>query len=166
MQSAAYWIEKLHLHPHPEGGYFREFYKSELLLKKDCLTDSFHGDRAACTSIYFLLDKGNSSAFHKIASDEIWHFYAGQPLVIYELNEDGLLISHLLGNNPDAGEKFQVVITAGNWFASRLVNGDGYALVGCTVAPGFDFADFEMANRGELLDKYPHHQDLIISLTR
>lgn len=166
MQSAAYWIDKLNLHKHPEGGYFREVYKAELLLKQDCLNNSFRGDRAASTSIYFLLEKNDFSAFHKIASDEIWHFYTGLPLKIYVLGSDGSLITHNLGDNPEAGEKFQVVIPAGNWFASQIRNGDGYALVGCTVAPGFDFADFELADRKKLIEQFPGQQELILSFTR
>ncbi len=164
--NAAYWVSRLQLNAHIEGGYYREIYRSALSIKKENLPGTFHGDRSASTSIYFLLERGKFSAFHRIASDEVWHFYAGDCLLIYELMQDGSIKEHRLGNNPENGESFQLVIKGGNWFASKVSDEGEYALAGCTVAPGFDFADFEMAARSTLLKQYPQHTDIIISLTR
>jgi predicted cupin superfamily sugar epimerase len=164
--SAAYWIERLHLATHAEGGYYKEIYRSPITVSKDNLPDGFHGKRNVCTAIYFLLEKKQFSTFHRIASDELWHFYYGDALSIYEIQTDGTLIEHKLGANAEAGETFQTVIKAGNWFASRVSNSEGYALVGCTVSPGFDFEDFEMAERKSLIEKFDQHEDLIKQLTR
>jgi len=163
---AAYWIEKLQLIKHAEGGYYRETYRSSLTVNKNQLPESFHGDRNFSTSIYFLLEEKEFSAFHRIASDEQWHFYAGNCLNIYEIAADGKLTEHKLGNNLQNVESFQIVIKAGSWFASSLANGEGYALVGCTVSPGFDFEDFELAEREILIREFPQHEDLIRKLTR
>ncbi|HTQ64934.1 MAG TPA: cupin domain-containing protein [Puia sp.] len=165
-ENAAYWIKKLELTKHVEGGYFKENYRSDLLIAKEHLPESFHGNRPASTSIYFLLEKEQFSALHRIASDEIWHFYVGDCITIYEFKEDGHLTEHHLGNDPEKNESFQVLINAGSWFGAKLKNGGEYALVGCTVAPGFDFAEFEMAERSFLLQLYPAHTNLIMSLTR
>jgi len=164
--NAAYWIEKLQLIKHAEGGYYSETYRSSLTVNKNQLPESFHGDRNFSTSIYFLLEENEFSAFHRIASDELWHFYAGERLAIYEIETNGNLIEHKLGNNPENGESFQIVIKAGSWFGSRLANSQGYALVGCTVSPGFDFEDFELAEREILIREFPQHEDLIRELTR
>jgi predicted cupin superfamily sugar epimerase len=164
--NADYWIKKLQLTPHIEGGAFREVYRSPLSVPGHCLPILFQGDRNICTSIYFLLQQGQFSAFHRIASDELWHFYFGDPLLIHEINHSGMLITHRLGHDPEAGEKFQTVIKAGNWFASVPATGGAYSLVGCTVAPGFDFAEFELAERATLSRQYPGHAELIGALTR
>jgi len=164
--SAAYWIEKLQLIKHVEGGYYKEIYRSSITVNKNNLPEGFRGNRNVCTDIYFLLEKKQFSAFHRIASDEIWHFYYGDALSIYEIETDGKMIEHKLGSNPEAGEVFQTVIKAGSWFASRVSNGDGYTLVGCTVSPGFDFEDFEMAEQKSLIEKFPQHESLILQLTR
>jgi predicted cupin superfamily sugar epimerase len=153
--NAAYWREHLQLQPHVEGGFFRETYRSPAM----------SGNRNASTGIYFLLEDGIFSAFHRIASDEMWHFYDGNPLNIYEIDPSGKLTIHKLGLNVPLGEYPQLVITAGNWFASRVAGEQGFTLVGCTVAPGFDFADFEMGSRKMLLETYPEHAALIQELT-
>lgn len=163
--SAAYWKQKLQLESHVEGGAFKEVYRSEMMLKKEALTDSFSGDRNASTSIYFLLEYGEFSAFHRIASDELWHLYDGGGLTIYEIDKSGVLHKHKLGKKIDDGEEPQVVIKAGSWFASRVEEASGYALCGCTVAPGFDFTDFELADRRMLTEMYPMYKDLITELT-
>ena len=164
--NAAYWIEKLALTAHVEGGAFREVYRSELNLPKTILPLFFQGSRSASTSIYFLLAAGQFSAFHRIASDELWHFYYGDPLHVYEIGHNGRLHTHVLGSDPEKGEAFQTVVKAGSWFASAPAPGSEYALVGCTVAPGFDFADFELANREALSGQYQEHADLISKYTR
>jgi predicted cupin superfamily sugar epimerase len=122
--------------------------------------------RAASTGIYFLLEHGNFSAFHRIASDEMWHFYAGDALEVLELLETGELVTTLLGMTLAKGETFQHVVKANTWFASRVVEGGAFALVGCTVAPGFDFSDFQLADRVELSRQYPIHREVIATLTR
>ena len=126
----------------------------------------FQGSRNISTSIYFLLEKGQFSAFHRIASDELWHFYSGGTLLIYEISHSGGLITHRLGADAENGESFQTVVHAGNWFASVPAEDVDYSLVGCTVAPGFDFADFEMADRQALSRQYPAHAEIIRRLTR
>jgi predicted cupin superfamily sugar epimerase len=164
--NAAYWTERLQLTPHTEGGAYREVYRSQLSIPQSSLPILFQGDRNVSTSIYFLLEGGQFSAFHRIASDELWHFYFGDPLLIHEINHSGMLVTHRLGSHPEAGEAFQVVIKAGSWFASTPAEGSEYTLAGCTVAPGFDFADFEMADRAVLTSHYPAHAELICRLTR
>lgn len=164
--TAAYWIDKLQLARHIEGGAYRETYRSSVSVRLECLPPGFGGDRNICTGIYFLLGKGEFSAFHRIASDECWHFYSGDTLLIYEIAPSGALTTHRLGSDIEKGESFQVMISAGSWFASVPAEGSEYALVGCTVAPGFDFADFELADRNTLSAQYPEHTDLIKALTR
>lgn len=163
MKTAAYWIEKLKLTQHVEGGAYKETYRSPLVLNN--LPANFKGARNASTIIYFLLQEGEFSALHKIAADEGWHFYEGKSLTVYEIEPDGNLIKHQLGRDFENGETFQCTIKGGNWFGSRVEEG-GYALVGCTVAPGFDFEDFELANRDELIHQFHQHRQLIVELTR
>ncbi len=164
---AAYWIEQLQLTKHPEGGWFKETYRSAFSFPGEHLPAAFHGDRNFCTCIYFLLEKDDFSALHCIASDELWHFYSGDPLIVYELEQDGYLKEHKLGNDPSRGESFQAVIAAGSWFGAKPSAAHfGYTLAGCTVSPGFDFEDFKLAERAELTGKYPQHSKLIASLTR
>lgn len=165
-QSAAWWREKLQLQSHVEGGAFRETYRSEWVLDMSTLPAGMIGSRNASTCIYFLLEEGEFSAFHRIAADEIWHFYDGQTLTIYEIAPGGDLQTHKLGRDIENGETLQVIITAGNWFASRVEAPGTFALVGCTVAPGFDFADFELAERASLQAAYPQHATLIESMSR
>ncbi|SEI89395.1 hypothetical protein SAMN05216327_104439 [Dyadobacter sp. SG02] len=166
MKPASYWIEKYHLLPHPEGGYYVETYRASESIPQNALPVRFGGDRAFSTGIYFLLESHNFSAFHRIQADEMWHFYAGDALEVFVLDEKtGALNIIRLGNNPDNGETFQAVVPAGAWFGSRPASGSTYALVGCTVAPGFDFSDFEMAQRESLSQLYPQHSELIAELT-
>lgn len=162
--SAEFWITHLNLSKHIEGGYFSEVYRSLLSFDTEALPKEFSGNRNICTHIYFLLEKGQFSAFHRIRSDELWHFYSGDPLIIYEIEKNGALTKHLLGNDPQSGQSLFCVIKTGNWFASKVANGSEYALAGCTVSPGFDFADFELAKKEELLAKYPAHAELITRL--
>ena len=165
-RTADYWIQQLQLTEHVEGGAFREVYRSPLQVAATALPASFKGPRHISTSIYFLLKKDQFSAFHRIQSDEGWHFYYGDPLVVYEIEADGTMTEHLLGSDPEQGQQFQCTIKAGNWFASRVQRGGAYSLVGCTVSPGFDFTDFELAEREALINEYPAHQRLIEELTR
>jgi uncharacterized protein len=165
-KDAKYWIEKLGLDPHPEGGYFRQTYKADLLLNRESLTEGFTGGRAASTAIYFLLAGDNFSAFHRLRSDELWHFYVGDALVVHVIDTDGTYSEIALGGDAEVGEVFQAVVKAGCWFGSCVRDSRGFALVGCTVSPGFEFEDFEMAKREELVRDYPQHRGLIERLTR
>ena len=158
------YIEILGLQPHPEGGWYREVYRSaEQFAPGD---GDFPSGRNFCTSIYFLITAGNFSAFHRIKSDETWHFYAGDALEVVELDDLGNLKKTLIGNDIENGNLFQCTVPKGAWFASRVNAGGNYSLVGCTVAPGFDFRDFEMAKRQKMLVSNPNHHDIILSLTR
>jgi uncharacterized protein len=166
MRDAAYWIDRLGLTRHPEGGWFRETYRSQEEIARDALPARFTGARSFATAIHFLLTGDDFSALHRIASDELWHFHAGSALVIHIIASDGSYRVERLGSDPEQGEQFQVVVEAGAWFGAEVIAPDGYALVGCTVAPGFDFADFEMGGREELLAIYPHCAEAINRLTR
>ena len=126
----------------------------------------FHGDRNYSTAIYFLLEAGDYSAFHKISSDECWHFYSGGPLLIYIIHINGKMEMIKLGNDILQGEQFQAIVPAQCWFASEPAPGSAYSFVGCTVAPGFDFDDFELAKKEELSKLFPQHGILINRLTR
>jgi predicted cupin superfamily sugar epimerase len=166
LRPAAYWIEKLQLQEHIEGGAFKEVYRSEMVIPQTVLSQDFKGNRNAGTSIYFLLQDGQFSALHRIASDEIWHFYYGDPLIVCEITISGELIEHKLGADFEAGEQFQCVVKAGSWFGAMPAKESAYSLVGCTVAPGFDFDDFELAQRDSLLLQYPQFSDLISKLCK
>ncbi len=160
------WVEYLKLTKHPEGGYYKETYRSKDLISKQGLPEKFPGSRTVSTAIYFLLEQGNFSAFHRIKSDEMWHFYEGDMIEIFAIKSNGVLQKIKLGKNPKNGEVFQAVIPADTWFASRVNKNGTFGLVGCTVAPGFDFMDFEMAERKELIEEFPVHEEIINSLTR
>ncbi len=164
--TAEYWIRELDLVPHVEGGAYREVYRSPLQLPREVLTLAHKGDRSAMTSIYYLLRFGECSAFHKIASDETWHHYEGTVLCIYEITNSGQLTRHLLGKDIASGCVLTLTIKGGNWFACRVEETGGYALCGCTVAPGFDYEEFELAQRNELILQYPEHTSIISALTR
>jgi predicted cupin superfamily sugar epimerase len=164
--SAQTWIQHLKMNRHVEGGWYSEVYRSSLLLPAAQISPAFTGDRSASTHIYFLLEKENFSAFHRIRSDEIWHFYSGHPIIVYEIEPSGEITEHLLGNDPSAAQSLCCVIKANNWFASKVVTGGEYGLAGCTVAPGFDFADFELAEKEKLQKEFPQHTELIGSLCR
>lgn len=156
MKSAQYYIEKLDMTPHVEGGYFKESVVSK---------DFFREDKKLFSSIYFLLETGEVSNFHRLASDEMWYYHDGQALTIYMITPDGDLITNQLGLDIEKGEVPQVLVPKGYIFGSSM-NNDGFALVGCMVAPAFTFDDFELFERKELLNMYPHLEDVIKKLTR
>ncbi len=159
-------VKKYEMLSHPEGGWFKETYRSEEKINETALPERFSEKRSMSTAIYFLMEKGNFSAFHRIKSDECWHFYAGQTLLIYVLDNAGNLEIVKLGNNIEKGECFQFVVPANYWFASRPSDESDFSFVGCTVAPGFDFADFELAFADDLSLEYPQHKSTIDSLCR
>ncbi|MCC6512068.1 MAG: cupin domain-containing protein [Pirellulaceae bacterium] len=182
---ASYWIEQLGLNSHPEGGYYRELYRASEGVEKSSLPARFLGDRCFCTSIVYLLEAHDRSVFHRIRSDETWHFYAGSPLELHQLDDHASAAadsadSHqriVLGTELHLGQHLQWTVPAGIWFGSRpwiaprtaespaLPLGGEYSLLGCTVSPGFDFADFEIADRSQLLSRFPGHRELIEQLT-
>lgn len=159
-------IQLLELQPHPEGGYYKEVYRSEGSISEACLPNTFQGERSISTSIYYLLQKGDFSAFHRIKSDEIWHYYYGGNVLLHLLHPDGNYQCKVLGSDIIKGATFQLVIPAGTWFAAEPGPGNDFTLAGCTVAPGFDFADFQLAAKSELTQQYPNHQSLISRLCR
>ncbi len=165
-REALHWIEKLGLKPHPEGGHFVRSYSSPEFISQECLPQRFEGARHHATAIYYLLADQEFSAFHRIRSDEIWHHYVGCSVRIHRIDPAGALTLNTLGKDVDRGESPQVVVPAGNWFGAFLAPPQTYALVGCTVSPGFDFADFEPAERENLLRQFPRHGEIIRRLTR
>ncbi len=165
MKNADYWIKHLQLLAHPEGGYYKEIYRSNELIKQQYLPERFVEDRCYSTSIYFLLNEPNFSAFHRIKSDETWHFYQGTSLTIYMISETGTLSSIIIGDNPENNEHLQYTIPYNTWFAAKVNVTNSFTLCGCTVAPGFDFADFDLGKKDELLSLFPQHNKLISELT-
>ena len=164
--SAAYWIDHFALIRHPEGGWFRETYRSGETIPEAGLPVRFLGERSFSTAISFLLEPGDISALHRLKSDEVWHFYEGGPLTVHVITPDGKYKEILLGRDPEKGERFQAVVPAGCWFGAEPAGVAGFSLVGCTVAPGFDFSDFEMARCTELESLFPDHAALIRRMTR
>ncbi len=158
-------VAHFELKPHPEGGYYRETYRSEEMVHKEALPDRFPGNRHLSTAICFLLEKGNFSAFHRIRSDELWHFYTGDPLWVHVISPDGKYTKIQLGNKT-GNPCFQALVPAGCWFASETAPDGLFSFVGCTVSPGFDFADFELAERSVLTAAYPNLAELIGRLCR
>ncbi len=159
-------ITHYQLLPHPEGGYYKETYRSSETIAKNALPERFTGVRHFSTAIYFLLEKNTFSAFHKIKSDECWHFYSGQTLLIYIIDTKGILTTVRLGNNIPMGDTFQYVVPAECWFAAEPAPGSNFSLVGCTVAPGFDFNDFELAKADILMKMYPQYEAYIRKFCR
>ena len=164
--NASYFINHLQLQPHPEGGYFKETYRAKENIPALALPNRFGGERSFSTSIYYLLRQGERSVFHKIKSDECWNFYEGQTLLIHIIENNGIYQCIKLGKNLMNGEAFQYVVPANTWFASEPAPGSLFSLSGCTVAPGFDFADFEIADKKSLLSSFPEHSDIINRLCK
>lgn len=166
MLTAPQLIQQYNLQPHPEGGWYKETYRSSEHIEAAALPKRFGRSRAFSTAIYFLLEQGDFSAFHRIKSDECWHSYAGDPLQVYVLQPNGNLDIITLGNNIFQGQQFQYTVPANCWFTSRPAPGSRFCFVGCTVAPGFDFADFEMADAAALTAIHPQYQKTIKELCR
>ncbi len=165
MNTAHELIQTLNLERHPEGGYYRETYRSDGRIDACCLGSIFDGSRSMSTAIYFLLEGKDISVFHRIRSDEIWHHYAGQSLCLHMIDEIGAYRTVHLGKSVDKAEAPQVIVPAGLWFGATVVGAASYALVGCTVSPGFDFRDLEIGSRDDLLRLYPKHRLVIEALT-
>ena len=158
-------VLKLGLQAHPEGGYYKETYRSQGKIPASALP-GFTGERNHATAIYYLLGQGDFSAFHRIRQDETWHYYMGAPLLLHEIDPRGNYRAQWIGPDIASGQLPQYVVAAGHWFAAEPAPGTDYCLMGCTVAPGFDFADFELAEAQELITSFPQHSELIRRLTR
>jgi len=160
-------IKWLKLKPHPnEGGFYAETYRSSELLGKPCLPDRYPAERSFGTAIYYLLTPESCSAMHRLCTDEIFHFYLGDPVTMLQLHPDGHTQIVTMGKDILADEQLQVVVRKDVWQGSFLNPGGKFALLGTTMAPGFDFADYEHASRNDLLTKYPKQRDLILRLTK
>lgn len=156
MQSAEYFIDHLNLQPHVEGGYYCSSFRSDT---------PFDENRPLWSSIYFLLRTGEVSHFHQLTADEMWYFHAGESLTIYMIDPEGQLTTQQLGLDIERGEQPQVLVPKGYVFGSAM-NQPGFSLVGCMVSPGFTFEDFTLYDRNGLLNRYPQHRDVILTLTR
>lgn len=161
--SAHHLIGHFNLKPHPEGGFYAETYRSEDLCMRSGAI--FEEERHCSTAIYFLLPEGARSALHRIQSDEVWHFYLGGPMTLIQIDSAGRLEKITLGPDPLRGHKLQHVVPAGYWFGGLPDPGTDYSFVGCTVSPGFEFADFELGKREQLMNRFPGHRDWIERLT-
>ncbi|WP_411031207.1 cupin domain-containing protein [Spongiimicrobium sp. 3-5] len=166
MNEVTQLVKTLNLQPHPEGGYFRETYRSIGEISPDNLAANYGGKRNYTTAIYFLLTSDTFSAFHKIKQDEIWHFHKGSPIELHMISPKGEHTEITIGLDIDNNEKPQFVVPGGYWFAAKTINKTSYSLVGCTVSPGFDFEDFELPLRQELITLFPEHKELIVKFTR
>ena len=140
-QTTSYWIEHLNLQPHPEGGYYKEVFGSQ----QQVLRPAADEEKQACTSIYYLLEGTDFSGFHRLASDELWYFHKGEPLTIHAITEDGVHTAYQLSDH--ASGDLSIAIPGGTWFAAEIASKNGFTLVSCAVAPGFDFSEFEMAKK-------------------
>lgn len=158
-KQASYWIERLKMSPHPEGGYFREEYRPDNWKP----VAGYPADRRVLTTIYYLLEDSDFSAFHRIKSPESWFFHKGTPLLIFSFEETGL-VCHELSDREEG--QLQVTIEPDTWFAACLKNPEGFVLVSCAVAPGFDYKDFELARKDDLTALYPHEKEIIHRLCR
>jgi predicted cupin superfamily sugar epimerase len=166
MRDARYWIDRLGLVRHPEGGYYRETYRARESIARRHLPERFNGDRSFSTAIYFLLTGNEASVFHRIKQDEVWHFYEGSTITIHVIDARGGYSATKVGRAVERGESLQAVVPAGCLFGASVDDPESYALVGCTVAPGFDFDDFERPRREELLTRFPQHRAIIEKLTQ
>jgi predicted cupin superfamily sugar epimerase len=165
-RNARYWIDALRLKPHPEGGFYRETYRSTDILHPEGLPSRYTGPRACSTAIYYLLEGQQVSAFHRLRSDEIWHYHDGSALTLQIISPKGDHAEVHLGLDHRLWQVPQAVIHAGYWFAAEVTDKGSYSLVGCTVAPGFEFSDFEIGERKELVALFPRHEKIISRLAR
>ena len=166
MITADQLIALLDLKPHPEGGYYKETYRSSETISEEALPSRYKGRRCFGTAIYYLLTAQTFSAMHRVRSDEIFHFYSGDPVEMLQLWPDGSGRVAILGSDVLNGMQPQVVVDRGVWQGARLLKGGKFALLGTTVSPGFEFADYESGRRKELVKSYPQFRELVIALTK
>ncbi len=160
-------IEFFGMEPLPEeGGYYVETYRAAERIGRSCLPGRYGGERCFGTAIFYLLTANSFSALHRLKSDEVFHFYMGDAVEMLQLHPDGSSSVITLGSDVAAGQRVQVVVPAMAWQGSQLKQGGAFALLGCTVAPGFERADYEQADRAELLERYPERRGLILRLSR
>ena len=157
-QNADYWIKKLDLQPHPEGGYYKEMFRSRNEIYRESEI------RKACTSIYYLIADNDYSAFHRLKSDELWYFHKGEPIFIHVINPQGVYQCIELSDS-DSGN-LQAVIPPDSWFAAELPGGTGFALTSCAVAPGFEFLEFEMGDDQLMINEFHEHRELLMKFCR
>lgn len=165
MFTGKYFVEKLNMKEHPEGGYYNECLRSEDMVDASAIDSAFDGKRKLWTSIYFLLKDRDISCFHRLKSDEIWYYHSGVPMIIFIINKNGELERVKLGLDVERDEYPQVLIPKGSIFGA-VMDGTGYSLAGCMVSPGFEFGDFELLDRETLLKEYPQHEFTIKRLTK
>jgi hypothetical protein len=159
-------IKKFNLKPQPtEGGYYVETYRAEHVLLKSCLPDSYESQRALSTAIYYMLTPGTKSVLHRLPTDEVYHFYLGDPVLMLQLYPDGTTKILILGHDIKAGQSLQITVPKNVWQGLLLMEGGNYALMGTTMAPGFDFPDNEIGNRDYLLKEYSSEESMIVKLT-
>ncbi|MFB6098851.1 MAG: cupin domain-containing protein [Salinibacter sp.] len=163
--TARAWIDHLDLERHPEGGYYRETYRTADSIPETALPGRFDGPRDVAALIYFLLPAEAVSALHRIQQDEVWHFYAGAPMTLHQIAPDGEYRTQTLGRAVTKNQQLHAVVPAGTWFGAAVEADDGYGLAGCTTAPAFEFEDFELADREALTETYPEHRAVIERLT-
>ena len=160
-KDAYYWIKKLDLKKHPEGGYFKETYRCDETVCADALPKRFSEKKTFCTAIYFLLKGNQVSYFHRLKADELWHFYSGSSLTLHIINKSGNYNKIHMGRDFENGEVFQGIVKHGDWFGATVDDKTSYSLLGCTVSPGFSFNTFEMADKNYLIKIYPEHALII-----
>ena len=155
-------IERLNLLPHPEGGYYRRNWQSQLQAEaKDATGKSVHPIRSIGSSILYLLPSNEVCAWHRVACDEMWHYYNGSGLKMYLLNSFTGLSEHSLGMDIEKGQLPQLIIPRNTWFCGEVLDNEAYSFCGCTLWPSFSYADFELAEQHKLLDEFPAHKELI-----
>ena len=157
------WVESLNLLPHPEGGFYAESYRSPINVPADALPENFEHSRAMATSIYFLLRSQDISRFHVLEADELWYYHYGSGVTVHAIDQEGNYHQFKLGT--EEGQHLQVLIPGGWIFGSTVDAPNTYGLVGCVVAPGFDFRDFKLFETEELLLQFPQHEEIIRRLT-
>ncbi len=164
MRTKDYWVKNLEMSAHPEGGYYSVEYVSPHKISDNELEISFKGQRALASSIYFLIEEGNVSNFHRLTSDEIWYYHDGEPLTVAVITPSGEYISYEIGLDFEKGQRPQVLVPAGSIFGSYPTK--DYSLVSCMVSYAFEFEDFELFKRDDLVKMYPEHVEIINKLTR
>ncbi|MCO5251201.1 MAG: cupin domain-containing protein [Candidatus Kapabacteria bacterium] len=162
---ASEYIEALNMQKHIEGGYFVETFKSQYSVSSEDLPDGFTGKRSLMTSIYFLLEGNDISKLHRVRGDEIWFFHDGSPAIIEIINPNGKVDKMILGTDVKSGQLPQIVIPADTWFTAKIADEDSFVLIACTVAPGFEYVDFELADPEKLILEFPHLKEIILKST-
>ncbi len=161
MNTAEYWIQNLDLKPHPEGGFYKEMFRSNILINKDELPVGYKSSRRLATSIFYLLRSEDISRLHRLKSDELWYFHYGSAVRIMYIDHVGKKHTKMLGSNLEKAEYFSMHIPAGNIFAAEVQEPNSFSVFSCVVSPGFEFEDFEMFDKEDLIQAYPKHIDFI-----